>query len=181
MVAANVGWWVYPFVLILCFFAFLGIGVLILAVLGRVNIGSHQVVKNKIKLADEIQQLSDEMGELFGEYLSEREQTRHAHSEKWLTANNPGEIDVWAENRKLNDRILGKYGRMFHSRFCRVVIEARMHVGLGQSTRSVLNSPFSADSLGLHIAFLNELSLRLRHGWQPKVVESKQELLEYRG
>lgn len=158
MTAVNVGWWVYPFFLLLVVSAVLGVFVCVLALFGKISIGGNKEWYNRRALAESARDLAQQISELNAEYISDQQQ-EWAETNKRLSEG--GEF-FSKERAKREDRITSRFALKFQSRVIEVASRARVFVPITRSDFWGLQQGLmSPNQLPEVILFLNTVAVKL--------------------
>jgi hypothetical protein len=163
LTAENVGWWIYLFVTLLMFFAICGLFILLLALMGKISLGSHHQWYERRQIANNALLLSQEIAELNAEYENEKSQTWQASiREMRLESPLPGQDQSRA---RLTDRISSKFSSKYQSKLFQIVEESQIFIPMTKSEIwNLQNGLISSDRLPEIISFLNKLAVRLSDG-----------------
>lgn len=162
LTAANVGWWVYPFVVSLAMLSLVGVLMLVLMFSGKIGFGSKQDWYKRREIAKKAQVLADELAGLLAEYSSERNAAWWRSSSQ--DRKNSGNRDIFSQSdySRLQARITARYVRDFYSRTLEVVTEARLFVYVDDSGMwRIQHSAGSVDLLSDVIFALKAIAVQL--------------------
>ena len=161
LVAANVGWWVYPFTVILAVSAIVGIFVGLLALTGRVRIGGNREWRSRREIAEKARVLAQDVSELLAEMAAEKQQIWEASTQAMRSGSGPDR----SQDAKLQDRISSKFAMKLQNRIFEVSSEARVYVNIERSDfwriQHGLMSPHMMPEI---VIYLNDLAVQLSDG-----------------